>query len=63
MRGTAGMILEGQHPAVIREQVSTPGGCTIAGLMNMEDGNVRSVIARTIEEATNVAGGLGGKKK
>jgi pyrroline-5-carboxylate reductase len=62
MQGTGRMILAGQHPAIIREQVSTPAGCTIAGLLKMEDGNVRSVIARTIEEATNVAGGLGGKK-
>ena len=62
MKGTAGMILEGQHPAIIREQVSTPGGCTIAGLAKMEDGNVRSVLARAIEEATLVAGGLGKKK-
>jgi len=57
------MVLEGQHPAIIREQVSTPGGCTISGLAKMEDGNVRSAITRAIEEATNVAGGLGGKGK
>jgi hypothetical protein len=62
MLGTAKMVLDGQHPAIIREQVSTPAGCTIAGLLAMEDGRVRSVIARTIQEATNVAGGLGKKK-
>ncbi|KAF8540249.1 hypothetical protein BDD12DRAFT_834425 [Trichophaea hybrida] len=62
MLGTAKMVLDGQHPAIIREQVSTPAGCTIAGLLTMEDGKVRSVIARTIQEATNVAGGLGRKK-
>ncbi|KAA8901693.1 pyrroline-5-carboxylate reductase dimerization-domain-containing protein [Sphaerosporella brunnea] len=62
MQGTGRMILAGQHPAIIREQVSTPAGCTIAGLLKMEDGKVRSVVARAIEEATNVASGLGGKK-
>jgi pyrroline-5-carboxylate reductase len=61
MQGTAKMVLNGQHPAIVREQVSTPGGCTIAGLLRLEDGNVRSTIARTIQEATNVAGGLGKK--
>jgi hypothetical protein len=40
-----------------------PGGCTIAGLMRMEDGNVRSTLARTIEAATLHATGLGQEKK
>ena len=62
MIGTGKMVVEGQHPAMIREQISTPGGCTIRGLVTLEDGKARSVIARTIEEATNIAGGLGGKK-
>jgi len=62
MIGTGRMVVEGQHPTMIREQISTPGGCTIRGLATLEDGKARSVIARTIEEATNIAGGLGGKK-
>lgn len=53
------MVLAGQHPAIIREQVSTPAGCTIGGLLVLEDGKVRSTIARTIQEATNMAAGLG----
>ena len=40
-------------------KVTTPGGCTIAGLLTMEDGRIRSTLARTIEEAARVAGGLG----
>ncbi|KAL7274273.1 delta 1-pyrroline-5-carboxylate reductase [Rhizina undulata] len=62
MQGTGRMVLAGQHPAIIREQVSTPAGCTINGLLILEDGRVRSTIARTIQEATNVAAGLGSKK-
>ncbi|KAI5778677.1 pyrroline-5-carboxylate reductase dimerization-domain-containing protein [Geopyxis carbonaria] len=62
MKGTASLVLSGLHPTILREQVSTPGGCTISGLTKLEDGNVRSTIARTIEDATNVAGGLGSKK-
>ena len=34
-------------------------GCTIAGVLTMEDGRIRSVLARTIQEATRVASELG----
>ena len=36
-----------------------PGGCTIAGLLAMEDGRVRSTIARAIQIATERASELG----
>jgi len=36
-----------------------PGGCTIAGLLAMEDGKVRSTIARAIQVATERASELG----
>jgi len=62
MQGAARMVLRGEHPAIIREQVSTPAGCTIGGLLVLEDGKVRSTIARGIQEATRVAAGLGGAK-
>lgn len=41
-----------------------PGGCTIAGLLALEDGRVRSTIARGIQVATERASELGqpGKK-
>lgn len=60
MQGAGRMVLAGQHPAIIREQVSTPAGCTIGGLLVLEDGRVRSTIARGIQEATQLAAGLGG---
>jgi len=59
MQGTARMVLEGQHPALIRNDVATPGGCTISGLLTMEDGKIRSTLARTIQEATLHAAALG----
>lgn len=59
MRGTAGLVLEGEHPALVREKVSTPGGCTIGGLLVLEEGRVRGSIARGVREATVVAGKLG----
>ena len=59
MRGTAGMVLKGEHPALVREKVSTPGGCTIGGLLVLEEGRVRGSIARGVREATVVASRLG----
>ncbi len=58
--GAAQMVLEtGHHPAALKDQVTTPAGSTIAGLLTMEDGRIRSVLARAIQEATKVAAGLG----
>jgi pyrroline-5-carboxylate reductase len=60
MLGAARLVLErGEHPAALKDQVTTPAGCTIAGLLTMEDGRIRSTLARTIQEATRVASGLG----
>lgn len=59
MRGMTGMVLDGDHPALIREKVSTPGGCTIGGLLVLEDGRVRSSMAGAVREATVVASQLG----
>jgi pyrroline-5-carboxylate reductase len=59
-QGAARMVLQtGMHPAALKDQVTTPAGCTIAGLLTMEDGRIRSVIARAVEEAASVAGKLG----
>lgn len=58
--GAALMVREsGRHPASLRDDVTTPAGCTIAGLLVMEDGKLRSTLARAVEEATNVARELG----
>lgn len=59
MRGTADMVLRGEHPAMVSEKVSTPGGCTIGGLLVLEEGRVRGTIARGVREATVVAAQLG----
>jgi pyrroline-5-carboxylate reductase len=58
--GAARMVLTtGRHPAALRDDVTTPAGCTIAGLLMLEDGKVRSVLARAVEEATKVSAHLG----
>lgn len=57
--GAASMVLQtGRHPAALKDEVTTPAGCTIAGLLALEDGRIRSVLARGIERASQVASGL-----
>jgi pyrroline-5-carboxylate reductase len=59
MKGTAEMVLQGEHPALLRDKVTTPGGCTIGGLLVLEEGRVRGTVARAVREATVVASQLG----
>lgn len=59
--GAARMVqTSGRHPAALRDDVTTPAGCTIGGLLMLEDGKIRSVLARAIEEATRIVATLGG---
>jgi pyrroline-5-carboxylate reductase len=56
MLGSAHMVLEtGRHPAALRDDVTTPAGTTIGALLMLEDGKIRSVLARAVEEATRIA--------
>ena len=58
--GAAKMVqATGRHPAALRDDVTTPAGCTIAGLLMLEDGRIRSVLARAVEEAAKTASHLG----
>lgn len=60
MLGSARMVLDTRrHPASLRDDVTTPAGCTIGGLLMMEDGKIRSVLARAVEEATRIVAQLG----
>lgn len=62
--GAARMVLStGRHPASLRDDVTTPAGCTIAGLLMLEDGRIRSVLARAVEEATKISSQLGASAK
>jgi pyrroline-5-carboxylate reductase len=54
--GAATMVLEtGKHPAELKDEVTTPAGCTISALLRMEDGGLRSVLARGVQEAAESA--------
>ncbi len=51
--GAAGMALEtGEHPAVLREKVTSPGGTTIAGLHVLEERGFRGTIMSAVDAAT-----------
>ena len=48
--GAARMVLEtGLHPGVLKDQVTSPGGTTIAGLHAMERGGVRASLMNAVE--------------
>ncbi|MCC2669504.1 MAG: pyrroline-5-carboxylate reductase [Armatimonadetes bacterium] len=60
--GSAKLILEtGDHPAVLKDRVATPGGTTIAGLAALEEAGVRSGLIKAVEAATRRAAELGKK--
>jgi pyrroline-5-carboxylate reductase len=51
--GGAKMILEtGLHPALLKDEVTTPAGVTIDGLMELEDGGFRVALIKAIDRAT-----------
>jgi len=46
LQGSARMVLQtGSHPAVLKDQVTPRGGCTIAGLSKMKKAGVRHALA------------------
>ncbi len=51
--GSAKMALEtGEHPALLREMVTTPGGVTIDGIIQLEEGKLRTSIINAVVKAT-----------
>ena len=57
--GAAKMVLEtGEHPALLKDAVTTPAGCTIDGLLELEAGGLRVTLIKAVVEATRRAGQL-----
>jgi pyrroline-5-carboxylate reductase len=60
--GTARLLMESrEHPAVLREKVTSPGGTTIAGLHTMEQRGFRGAVMDAVEAATLRSAELGRK--
>lgn len=54
--GAAKMLQEtGRHPAALKDEVTTPAGCTIDGLMELEDGKLRVTLIKAVVQATRRA--------
>lgn len=60
--GAARMVSEtGEHPALLREKVTSPGGTTIAGLHTLENGRFHGLIMDAVDSATIRSRELSGK--
>jgi pyrroline-5-carboxylate reductase len=55
MKGTAAMLQSGIHPGVLKDQGTSPEGCTIGGLMVMEEAGVRGHLGKALREAVTIA--------
>jgi pyrroline-5-carboxylate reductase len=61
--GAALMVIKtGEHPAVLRDRVTTPGGTTIAGSAALEDAGFRSAVMNAVAAATQRSAELGKPK-
>ncbi|XP_054734283.1 uncharacterized protein LOC129241795 [Anastrepha obliqua] len=60
--GSAKMVmLSGKHPAVLRDEVCSPGGATIVGVHELEKGNLRATLINAVEKSSQRAAELGKK--
>ena len=60
--GAAKMVLEtGKHPAELRDQVTSPGGTTIAGIYAMEKRGIRAALIDGVKACLDRSDEMSGK--
>ncbi len=58
--GSAKLLLEtGEHPGLLKDMVTSPGGTAITGLHTLENGGVRTTLINAVEAATKRSRELG----
>ncbi len=56
MHGAARVVLEtGDHPALLKDSVTTPAGCTIDGILELEEGKLRVTLIKAVVKSTQRA--------
>jgi pyrroline-5-carboxylate reductase len=54
--GAAKMVLDtGYHPALLKDAVTTPAGCTVDGILELEEGGLRVTLIKAVMRATERA--------
>ena len=54
--GSAKMVLEtGDHPALLKDAVATPAGCTVDGILELEEGGLRVTLIKAVVKASQRA--------
>jgi pyrroline-5-carboxylate reductase len=60
LMGSAKMLLEtGLHPGTLKDMVTSPGGTTVEGLLELEKGKVRAALMNAVRAATDKSRKLG----
>lgn len=59
--GSAQMVLQtGSHPALLKDAVTTPAGCTVDGILELEEGGLRVTLIKAVKRAAQRAQELAG---
>jgi pyrroline-5-carboxylate reductase len=60
--GSSKMVLErGVHPAALKDEVTTPAGCTIDGLMALEEGKLRVTLIKGVLASAKKSAAISGR--
>jgi pyrroline-5-carboxylate reductase len=61
MLGSATMLQSGIQPGELRDMGTSPEGCTIGGVMVMEEMGVRGALGKALRESVTIARAMGGE--